>query len=56
MVKVTIKQSKTDPFQKGIDIYLGKTNSDLCPASPLFQYQDGRLLTQQHLVDGEGSA
>lgn len=65
MVKVRIKQSKTDPFRKGLDIYLGKTGTDLCPVvallryltvrgkrgGPLFQFQDGRFLTRQRLVE-----
>lgn len=65
MVRVRIKQSKTDPFRKGMDIYLGKTGADLCPVGalmryltlrgrkegPLFQFRDGRFLTRQRLVD-----
>ncbi len=58
MIRVTIKQSKTDPFRKGIDLFIGKTESDLCPVAailgylvargsqpgPLFVFQDGRFL------------
>ena len=65
VLRVTIKQSKTDPFRRGIDLFLGKTATDLCPvksmlnyllvrgdgAGPLFKFQDGRLLTRQRLVD-----
>ena len=29
MIQITIKQSKTDPFRKGIDLYVGKTGSSL---------------------------
>ena len=29
VLKVNIKQSKTDPFWQGIQIYLGATNSDV---------------------------
>jgi len=62
-LKVTIKQSKTDPFRKGVDLYLGVASGTLCPVkallpylairpeqsnSPLFIFQDGRLLTRQH--------
>ena len=31
VVRVHIKQSKTDPFRRGVFIYLGKTENDLCP-------------------------
>ncbi len=64
VVRVHIKQSKTDPFRKGIYLYIGRTNSDLCPVTallgylvtrgqrpgPLFVFKDGRLLTRQRLV------
>ena len=64
IMKVQIKQSKTDPFRKGIDLYVGKTNSDLCPVTailgyllcrgntpgPLFTYQDGSFLTRECLT------
>ncbi len=65
VLRVSIKQSKTDPFRKGIDIFVGKTFSDLCPVSallsylvergtakgPLFQLSDGTFLTRQRLVE-----
>ena len=65
MLKVFIKQSKTDPFRKGVALFLGKTGADLCPVSamisyvqqrgsglgPLFQFEDGRLLTRARLVE-----
>ena len=65
VIKVTIKQSKTDPFRKGVDLLTGKTNSDLCPVNallkyllvrgteqgPLFRFQDGRLLPRQRFVE-----
>ena len=64
VIKVRIKQSKTDPFRKGIDLYVGKTNSDLCLVTailgyllsrgntpgPLFTYQDGSFLTRERLT------
>ena len=64
VVRITIKQSKTDPFRKGVDLYLGRTFADLCPVisllnyllianatkGPLFRFKDGRLLTRQQLV------
>ena len=62
MVRVTIKQSKTDPFNKGI---VGRTGTELCPVAalldyldvrgstpgPLFIFVNGRLLTRQRFVD-----
>ena len=64
VLRVTIKQSKTDPFRKGVDLFVGKTGSSLCPVAamlsylcvrgmadgPLFKFADGRVLTRQHFV------
>ena len=64
VLRVTIKQTKTDPFRKGIDLFLGKTATDLCPVTamlnylvvrgkqqgPLFMFRDGRFLTRERLV------
>lgn len=65
VLRVSIKVSKTNPFRKGIDIFVGKTFSDLCPVSvllsylvergtakgPLFQLSDETFLTRQRLVE-----
>ena len=65
VLRVRIKQSKTDPFRKGIDLYMGKTATDICPVKavlnylvvrgkrpgPLFVYDDGTYLTRQRLVE-----
>ena len=65
LVRVNIKQSKTDPFRKGVYLYLGRTGTDLCPVAALldflqargtapgmlFTFEDGRLLTRQRFVD-----
>ena len=54
-----------DPFRAGIDIYLGRTNTELCPivavlsylavrgseVRPLFRFNDGKPLTRQRLVN-----
>ena len=59
-LRITIKQSKTDPFRKGVDIYLGATRDSICPVrgilpylairgdhqGPLFVFKDGRSLTR----------
>ena len=61
---IKIKQSKTDPFRRGIDLFVGKTNSSLCPVTvvlnylctrgmetgPLFRFRDGKVLTRQRFV------
>ena len=64
VLSVRLKASKTDPFQKGITLYIGRVSSDLCPVSailaylssrgkkngPLFLFTDGRPLTRQLFV------
>ena len=61
---ITIKASKTDPFRQGIEIFVGRTHTDLCPIEatlaylavrggtqgPLFTFADGRFLTRDRLV------
>lgn len=63
-IVIGIKASKTDPFRQGASVYLGRTDSDLCPVAallsyisarglrsgPLFIFQDGTPLTRQALV------
>ena len=64
VLRIAIKQSKTDPFRKGVDLFVGKTGSSLCPVAamlsylcargmaegPLFKFADGRVLTRQRFV------
>ena len=59
-----IKASKTDPFRKGVDIFVGRTGDDICPISamlaylairglgpgPLFRFASGKPLTRDRLV------
>ena len=61
--KIRIKCSKTDPFQRGCDIYVGRGSGSICPVAaignflalrgsaprPLFCYADGRPLSRQEL-------
>ena len=64
VIQVAIKQSKTDPFRQGVNIFFGRTSTDLCPVAallnylvvrgsepgPLFRFRDGHFLTRQRLV------
>ena len=64
VVQVKIKQSKTDPFHQGMQLYLGKTDEDICPITgilpylairgakpgPLFVLEDGTYLTRQRFA------
>ena len=38
LVRVHIKASKSDPFRKGVFVYLGKTGVDLCPVAAVSVY------------------
>ena len=38
LFRVKIKQSKTDPFRRGVDIYLGATGRTLCPIKAILPY------------------
>ena len=64
LIRLHIKQSKTDPFRQGVHIYLGATGADVCPVQaliqyiavrnpepgPLFQFSSGRPLTKSTLA------
>ena len=64
VVQINIKASKTDPFRKGISVFLGRTNSSLCPVAamaaylasrkgdpePFFKFRDGLPLSRQKFV------
>ena len=64
LLRVHIKASKTDPFRKGIHIFMGTTGNDLCPVNamlaylarrgpqsgPLFLFENGRFLTRDRFV------
>ena len=38
LVRVTVRRAKNDPFGKGVDVYLGKTDQLLCPVSAMVTY------------------
>ena len=42
VVRIRVKQSKTDPFRKGIDLFVGKMASAVCPVSALLDYLQER--------------
>ena len=56
IVRVRIKQSKTDPFRAEVDVFLGCLGSKICPVKALLSYlakqgsQPGPLLYMQALV------
>ena len=64
LIRLRIKQSKTDPFREGVEIFLGATKGDVCPVralvdylgtrpatpGPLFLLQSGSPLTRVVLV------
>ena len=61
---VRIKQSKTDPFRRGVQIVIGRTGGSLCPLAavlsymairrsgegPLFKFSNGLALTRARFV------
>ncbi len=64
-VRIHLSKSKTDPYRKGVHVYLGITKHSICPVSailsfmairphhitgPLFRYPDGTTLTRNHFV------
>ena len=65
LVRIHLRKSKTDQLGKGVDIYLGRTDEDLCLVAallaylavwgkepgPLFRLSDGCLLTKQIFID-----
>ena len=64
MVRLRIKQSTTDPFRLGVDVFLGSTGANICPVQAIIQYiavrspnpgplfvtQEGSPLTRAMLV------
>ena len=64
LLRVRLKESKTDPFRKGIDVFVGRTEDDLCPVAavlkymvkrkkgpgPFFRFCNGQPLTRPRLV------
>ena len=42
VLQINIKQSKTDPFRRGVNLYVGRTGSDLCAVSAMLSYLTAR--------------
>ena len=65
VMQIFIKQSKTDPFRKGVRLSIGRTGTKLCPVAamldflaargtdegPVFTFRDGSFLTRQRFVE-----
>ena len=64
VMEIRVKASKTDPFRRGVNLYIGRTNNDLCPIAammaylairggsegPLFRFKSGQPLTRERFV------
>ena len=64
IVRLLLRKGKTDPYGNGVFIYLGRTQSVVCPvvallqflairpshSGPMFIWQDGSPLTQQQFT------
>ncbi len=64
LLRIRLKTSKTDFFRVGVDVFIGKTDNELCPVAavlafmvsrgngpgPFFRFQDGSPLTRPRLV------
>ena len=46
VLQVHIKQSKTDPFPKGVHIIIGHSQSDICPVDMMVNYLAARGTSQ----------
>jgi len=36
LVQITIEESKTDPFRRGMQVFLGKTDKAICPVEAIY--------------------
>ena len=64
LIRLLIKQSKTDPFREGVEVFLGASKGEICPVralvdylsvrpatpGPLFVFDSGSPLTRAALV------
>lgn len=49
-LQINIKQSKTDPYQKGVTLYIGRTGLRGYKPGPLFLFQSWKPLMRPHFV------
>lgn len=45
LIRLLIKQSKTDPFRQGVEVFLGASKGDVCPVQALLNYLNVRPST-----------
>ena len=38
LLRVKLRRAKTDPFDRGVDIYFGRTSTNLCPMAAILHY------------------
>ena len=38
LLQVILKQSKANPFRKGVKLYIGATDSTICPVKAILSY------------------
>ena len=69
-LSIHIKASKTDPFRRGVTVYIGRATEELCPVAAIlnymvrrgsssglfFKFSDGRLLSRERFVKAVRSA
>ena len=46
LIQVRLKQTKTDPFRKGVEVFLGLLYARICPVGALIDYIVVRSATQ----------
>ena len=70
VLSILLKRSKTDQLCRGVKVYVGRTNDDLCPVQafltylklrgpsqgPLFRWKSGAPLTRERFVEAVRSA
>ena len=55
IMRVSIKQSKTDPFPRGVNLFMGRTSTELCPVSAMLNYLVVRARVMAHCLCSETS-
>jgi len=56
LLQLHLKESKTDPFKQGIKVYVGATDSPVCPIKAMLSYLSKRSKKQGPLfITKEGT-